>query len=158
MHHTSLPGQFAKIGLVITKTCPLSSNASRRNQSEWPVSTTSLNVTQDSNLVISFLKKTSPPLKAKIVKMLGGRDDRYAVAAVVRELRSREPEVRAAAIGAAAQLGGDEAIGGLISVLKSGDEDDVEIAKSAVMYMEDVSVLDAVAGQMQDLSVPAKAA
>ena len=81
------------------------------------------------------LKRCSPAVRADIIAMLGMRNDRAALPAVLAELRSSDPSARRAAIPASCRLGGESSLEPLAELLLNGRDDEIELIRVALITL-----------------------
>jgi hypothetical protein len=104
---------------------------------------------------INELKKANASEKAAIITMLGNNHVRAALPSVLNGLKSDDKGVVLASIKASQQIGQDKALNDLLSVMKTGDSDEITAAQNALMVMKGPGVADKAAKALPD--APAKA-
>ncbi len=83
---------------------------------------------------LSTMQQADPDLRAGIIRMLGRRNDPAALPAINHALSDREPSVRIAAVEAAAQLGGADAIDGILGLLERTERaDEIAAVRDAIV-------------------------
>ncbi|WP_126249312.1 DUF1080 domain-containing protein [Chitinophaga rhizosphaerae] len=81
---------------------------------------------------LSVLKTASPGAKADIIEMLGNNKVGAALPVAYRLLGDKDAGVRLAAITAAGQIGGAQAVPALLQLLSKGNSAEVEAVRSAL--------------------------
>jgi HEAT repeat protein len=84
-------------------------------------------------LWIRKMESVSPEVQAEIIDMLGKREDKTALPAILKSLQSGEIVVRLAAIPAAAKLGGLAVLEDLLGRLQTDEDDEARTVKQALM-------------------------
>lgn len=84
---------------------------------------------------VAALKKVKPDAQAEIIRMLGYAGASGALPAVLAALKSKDTQVKLAAIWATGKLGGTSAITSLLPVLKTARPEEVATLKSTLMTL-----------------------
>ncbi|TCS86735.1 HEAT repeat protein [Anseongella ginsenosidimutans] len=97
-------------------------------------------------------------VQSEIIAMLGNTQTSAALPVVSGFLKAGDQQVRLAAIKAVQQIGGVEALGSLLEVMKNGDEKEVQAVKEALLVMQGDGLPGQVAAALPAMPAPAKAA
>jgi HEAT repeat protein len=89
-----------------------------------------------SLLWVNKLKKVEPAAKAEIINMFGENNIQEALPAILKLLKSKDEEIRIAAINAAAKIGQDQVIDELLNVMGKGTPTDVMVVSNAILRMK----------------------
>lgn len=84
---------------------------------------------------VAALKKVKPEAQAEIIRMLGHAGASGALPAVLAALKSKDTQVKLAAIWATGKLGGTSAITSLLPVLKTARPEEIATLKSTLMTL-----------------------
>ena len=101
--------------------------------------------TKVTQRLMAELGRQSGAEKVAILRLLGGRGDRAALGALTEATRDGNEDVRRAAIGALADVGGREAVPTLLTLLESNDALSVAEAKEALVRIQWDSLSDSLA-------------
>lgn len=107
---------------------------------------------------VKALDKGSTESKAEIVGMLGLRGDKAALPVVLASLNAPDKGVRAAAVVAAAQLGGGAVAPQLLAYVQKAPADEVPAVQKVLAYLPGEKVADAVAAAIPAASPQARKA
>lgn len=105
---------------------------------------------------IAHLKDASAESRGEIIAMLGRRDDRAALPALLDAFKSEDVQVRRHAIEAAARLGGKSVLPRLLGQLSSEEKDEIDAVRQVVLQLPGDDVIDAIAGALPKASDPAR--
>jgi HEAT repeat protein len=104
---------------------------------------------------VSILPQESPTVRAGIIRMLGRRKDSAGLPAVNKALSDPDPVVRIAAVEAAAQLGGVDAIDDILSLLgRTKDPDEIAAVHDVLVSFAPTRAVPAVM-QVLNTATPA---
>ena len=104
------------------------------------------------------LKSATPENRASMIAALGRRGDKAALPLFKEALKDEDANVRGAAIGAVAGVGGDENVSALIALLDAGKADDVKALKQALMTIKAPGFSSIAGGAVPKASPAAKIA
>jgi HEAT repeat protein len=107
---------------------------------------------------IAALKKAKPEVQAEIITMLGRAEAKDALPLVLKSLSSKDARVKAAAIWSAGKIGQENSAASLISVLKTGNAQEILAVKSALLTMKGDGVVDKIAAALPSLPAAAQPA
>ena len=102
------------------------------------------------------LKKTKPEVQSEIITMLGRAGSKEALPSVLKSLSSKDSKVKLAAIWAAGKIGQESSVASLISVLKTGNVQEVAAVKSSLLTIPGVGVTDQLASALPSLPASAQ--
>jgi HEAT repeat protein len=108
--------------------------------------------------LVGHMKQATPAMRVRILDTLGQRGDRTALPAVLDALKDSDKAVRIAAVGAAAQLGGKDALTPLLARLGTDQADEAEALQRAIVGLQGDEVSAAIAKAVPDAPVAARAA
>jgi HEAT repeat protein len=97
---------------------------------------------------LSKLRKASPEGKVELVQMLGRSGSKTALPAMVKQFKSKDQNLRFAAIDAALTLGQDQVLDDLYRIMRKGDTATVSKASSAILRMKGSSVPSRIAAYL----------
>lgn len=100
---------------------------------------------------------SAPEARADIVVMLGRRGDKEALPFVRRSLSDGEKAVRAAAIPAAARLGGEASLADLFALVDSEGEAELAVLKEALLGFPRAAVVPEAVRRLESAPVPGRA-
>ncbi len=107
----------------------------------------------------AVLKEVNPDLRTKIVTMLGKRNDKAALPAIIQTLNDSELAVRIAAIDTVAKLGGDQAIAPLIRLaMDTQDKKELEAGVLAMMHLKGAVILERIAQALDTMKPTVRSA
>lgn len=89
-----------------------------------------------TSLWIAKLKKTEPQKAAEIISMLGNSDAKEALPAILKLLKSKNQQLRFAAIDASAKLGQEQVLDNLLTMMSKGDTADRKAVSNAILRMK----------------------
>jgi HEAT repeat protein len=101
-----------------------------------------------ANLWVKKIKKADPATQVAIVDMLGDSKVKSILPAVSALYKSKDQNVRSAAIAAAGKIGAEEALAGLLKIAGKGDSTDVVAVSNAILRMKGDGVVAKVAAFM----------
>jgi HEAT repeat protein len=107
---------------------------------------------------LAALKKAKPEVQAEIITMLGRAASKDALPTVLKSLTSKDSKVKLAAIWAAGKIGQEKSVANLISVLKTGNADDIQAVKSSLLTIPGSGVTDQLAAALPALPAGAQSA
>ncbi|MBS1532724.1 MAG: DUF1080 domain-containing protein, partial [Bacteroidetes bacterium] len=107
---------------------------------------------------IKELGKADATEKAAIITMLGNNHVQAALPSALNGLKSTDKGVVLASIKASQQIGQDKALNDLLTVLKTGDADEIIAVQNALLVMKGPGVVDKVAKALPDAPDQAKPA
>lgn len=99
-------------------------------------------------LWINKLGKAEPVAKAEIISMLGDNKVQESLPAVLKLLKSKDQEIRLAAINATAKIGQEQVIDNLLEVMHKGDATDVATVSNAILRMKGTGLTPKIAAFM----------
>lgn len=100
---------------------------------------------------IRKMKNTSPQVRAGIITMLGRRGDKYALPALLKALKDKNSTVRLASIGAAAQLGGNDALAPILALMQKTEQpDEIKAAKQTLMCISSSRLIPEIAAALPE--------
>lgn len=107
-------------------------------------------------LWLKQIQKTEPAMQAAIISMLGDNNAKIALQEILKSLKSNDKQVKLAAIRAAGKIGQQESLKSLLNVMMTGDEQEDEAVKNALLVMKGDDVTDIVAANIADLPATAQ--
>jgi HEAT repeat protein len=107
---------------------------------------------------IRKIQEVTPESQAEIIEMLGNREDKAALKAVLNALKSNEKIVRLAAIPAAGKLGKNVTIDTLLEIMKNNDNEAINIVKKVFLSMPGEQLIEKAAGKLPEMPSRAKGA
>ncbi|WP_439580990.1 family 16 glycoside hydrolase [Dyadobacter bucti] len=107
---------------------------------------------------LNALKKAKPEVRAEIITMLGHAQSKDALPAVLKALSSKDSKVKLAAIWASGRIGQESSIANLITVLKTGNADDINAVKSSLLTIKGNGLADQLATALPALPAAAQPA
>jgi len=117
---------------------PLLVQAMSSNDAEYRAAALKLGqayLDKGTSLWVAALKKTKPEVQAEIIRMLGRAKASAALPTVLNSLKSKDTQVKMAAIWATGQLGGTSALTNLLPVLKTASTDEVQTLKGTLLTL-----------------------
>jgi HEAT repeat protein len=91
-------------------------------------------------LWLKKIGKSSPIVKAEIVDMLGAYESKVALPAIAKLLRSKDQQLKFAAISAASRIGQDKMIPVFYQIMQKGDSSTIASVTSAIQTMKGGSI------------------
>jgi HEAT repeat protein len=98
-----------------------------------------------SALWITKLGRASPELKVQLVQMLGKARSKEALPKITKLLKSKDQDLRLAAIDAVSAIGQEQSLDDLYKVMKKGDTTTIQAVSSAILRMKGNGIPDKVA-------------
>lgn len=116
-----------------------------------------LNETNAAQWINTF-NKSGDEAKAAILNMFGDRNIAAALPLALQSLHSGNSGIRLAAVAAAAKIGQQEAVPALLNVLKSGNIEDINAVKTALLSVKGDKIVPDVSNALGSASSSGKAA
>ncbi len=108
--------------------------------------------------LVARMKQASPAAQVMMIRMFAGRNDRTSRQALLNALRDTDKNVRLTAVSATKKLQGREVVTHLLGVMRSGNAEDVQAVKSALLLRSGNNFLAEVAGSLEKMPANAQAA
>ncbi|MBW7892442.1 MAG: DUF1080 domain-containing protein [Chitinophagaceae bacterium] len=114
----------------------------------------------DSNAAewINLFNKSKGDARAGLMNLFGDRGISTALPLALQSLQGSDPALKLAAIAAAAKLGQQEVTPALLSVLKSGNADEIAAVKYALLSVKGDKLIEDVSGALESATPAGKAA
>jgi HEAT repeat protein len=93
-------------------------------------------VASQSSFWLKQLKKGKPNAQAELITLLANKKMPLVLPLLKSQIKSANPQVKLAAITAAAEMGGTELLDDYLSILKNGDPEEVNAIKEALLTMK----------------------
>jgi HEAT repeat protein len=107
---------------------------------------------------LAKLSKAKPENKAEIVSMLAKGNAKEALPKILKLLKSKDQNLKFAAIAAAAQLGEDQVLDDLYKVMRKGDAATVTAVTDAILRMKGKNITEKVAAYIPKSKSPVQIA
>jgi len=91
---------------------------------------------QNTAVWIKQLATAGKPQKAEIIRMLGNHQAASAQSAVIAAIKDSDAGVKLAAIQAAGKIGGTNAVAALLDVMKAGNKQETDAAKTSLLSLK----------------------
>ncbi|HTN36755.1 MAG TPA: family 16 glycoside hydrolase [Arachidicoccus sp.] len=111
-----------------------------------------------TNLWIKKLSKVSDDAKVDFIRMFASNDIKAALPEVLKLTKSKNENVRLAAIQAAGRIGGAQVLDNLIQLTADGDSTQIMAVSDAILRMKGTEVTDKVAAALPKLGPAAQVA
>ncbi|MDB5023897.1 MAG: hypothetical protein JWP78_1652 [Mucilaginibacter sp.] len=109
-------------------------------------------------LWVRELSKANAGERVAIIKMLGHNRATSALPAILKQLKSQDSEVVAAAVTALGKIGQDRVLSNLLEVMKTGDPAEITAVQNALLIMKGATVTFKVSKALPDMPANAQAA
>jgi HEAT repeat protein len=107
---------------------------------------------------LSKLSKASPEVKVQLVQMLGKAGSKEALPKITKLLKSKDQEVRLAAIDATAAIGQEQTIDDLYKIMRKGDTTTISAVSAALLRMKGNGVTSKIASYIPKSKPPVQIA
>lgn len=93
-----------------------------------------------TRLWVKKIRKSDDATKAAIVSMLGESSAKDALPAILKLLKSKNPEVKLAAVEAAAIIGQEQVLADLLKLMSKGDTAEISAVSNAILSMKGIDI------------------
>lgn len=103
-------------------------------------------------------RKSAAHIEAEIITMLGENEAKEAIPRMIKALRSRNDEVKLAAIGALGRIGDETVIPPFLKLMKKSNKQEIAAIKEAFFILDAKGLKDAVADGLPKMTAEGQAA
>ena len=160
-------GRTAALQILATsagqKAVPVLMKALQSSDKEYRMAAEALLGKGSSAEMLAQIAKTAEKtknmeLQAELITLLADNNCKSSLPLMMKSLQSPDKQVRLAAISAVAKTGQAEAVAPLTSLMKTGDQEIIDAARTALLTIAGEGVTDAAASVIPEVSGPARCA